>query len=251
MREGTMTAEAILVAHGSPTDPAPQEAAMMALAVRVAMWLPGWRVRGATLACPGSLETAVAAMPGALIYPFFMAEGWFTRTNLPKRLAACGGGGMRQLRPFGADPALPDLLTATARQGAAEAGLTPDATALLLSAHGSKVARSSAEMTEALAETLRGQAGFVRVVTSFVEEAPYLRDAATGLGPAVCLPLFALSAGHVTGDVPEALAEAGFEGALLPPIGAVSGVAPLIAAALERATAGAEAAPDLSTPISA
>lgn len=246
-----MTTEAILVAHGSPADPAPQEAAMMALAVRVAMWRPGWRIRGATLASPGSLEAAVAAMPGALIYPFFMAEGWFTRTNLPKRLAACGGGGMRQLRPFGADPALPDFLRRTARQGAAEAGLSPDRTALILAAHGSQVSRSSAEMTEALAQTLRESAGFSRVVTGFVEEAPHLRDAACGLGPAVCLPLFALSAGHVTGDVPEALAEAGFEGALLPPIGAVADVAPLIAAALQRAATEAAAPPASPTSLSA
>jgi sirohydrochlorin ferrochelatase len=246
-----MTAKAILVAHGSPADPAPQEAAMMALAVRVAMWRPGWRIRGATLACPGSLEAAVAAMPDAMVYPFFMAEGWFTRTNLPKRLVACGGGGMRQLRPFGADPALPDLLAQTARRGAAEAGLLPEQTALILAAHGSQVSRSSAQMTEALAEILRPTAGFARIVTGFVEEAPYLRDAATGLGPAVCLPLFALSAGHVTGDVPEALAEAGFEGVILPPIGAVAGVAPLIADALERARTDAEAAPVLSDSLSA
>lgn len=230
-----MTAEAILVAHGSPADPAPQEAAMMALAVRVAMWLPGWRVRGATLAAPGSLEAAVARMPGALVYPFFMAEGWFTRTNLPKRLAACGGGGMHQLRPFGADPALPGLMVAQARAGAGAAGILSGAATLLLAAHGSRASRSSAEMTEALADRMRREAGFARVVTGFVEEEPFLQDAAKGVGAAVCLPLFALSAGHVTGDVPEALAEAGFQGVLLPPVGAGAEVAPLIAAALARA----------------
>ncbi|MBL4915751.1 cobalamin biosynthesis protein CbiX [Tabrizicola sp. DMG-N-6] len=228
--------QAILVAHGAPADPDPQEAAMAALANRVAASLPGWQIRGATLAAPDALEGAVAALPDALIYPFFMAEGWFTKTNLPKRLNACGGGGMRQLRPFGADPALPDLMITVAGRAAQEAGIAPDRAALLLAAHGSQVSRSSAEMTEALAGLMRERAGFARVVMGFVEEAPFLQDAARGLGPAICLPLFALSAGHVTGDVPEALAEAEFapEGVLLPPIGAAAGVPALIAAALAR-----------------
>ncbi len=209
---------------------------MAALAGRVADLLPGAQIRAATLAAPGALEAAVAEMPDAVIYPFFMAEGWFTKTTLPKRLAVCGGGAMRQLRPFGADPALPDLMIAEAHSAAQGAGIAPDRAALLLAAHGSQVSRSSAEMTEALAGLMRDRAGFARVVTGFVEEAPFLQDSARGLGPALCLPLFALSAGHVTGDVPEALTEAGFapDGILLPPIGAAAGVPALIAAALVR-----------------
>ena len=50
----TPTPSAILVAHGSPADPVPQQAWMQALAVRVRFWLgPGWQVRGTTLAARG------------------------------------------------------------------------------------------------------------------------------------------------------------------------------------------------------
>ncbi len=57
------------------------------------------------------------------------------------------------------------------------------------------------------------------MTTGFVEETPSLADAARDLTPAICLPFFALRAGHVVDDVPAALAEAGFTGPLLPAIG--------------------------------
>lgn len=220
--------EALLVAHGSPADPAPQEAVMMALAVRVAMWLPGWRVRGTTLASPGALEAALERMQAPLIYPFFMAEGWFTGVNLPRRLKAAGKSDLVQLAPFGTDPGLPDLMAAAAGTGAG----------LLIAAHGSKVSKTSSDTTYRMVEKLRAAALFREVRAGFVEEAPFLEDAAKDMGAGVCLPFFALSAGHVAGDVPEALEKAGFEGVLLPPIGEDIGVARLIAAALERGAAG-------------
>lgn len=222
---------ALIVAHGSPADPAPQEAAMQALAVRVAMWLPGWRVRGATLAADGALEAALAGMDAPLIYPFFMAEGWFTRTTLPKRL----GGAGRQLPAFGGDPGMVDLVVRVTEAAALAAGLEPAAAVLLIAAHGSKVSRASANGARALVESVTSRGVFDRVEVGFVEEAPYLADAARDLGAAVCLPFFALRAGHVAVDVPEALALAGFEGVLLPAIGEHGDVAQMIAAALLRA----------------
>ncbi|MFN3647705.1 MAG: CbiX/SirB N-terminal domain-containing protein [Gemmobacter sp.] len=235
---------ALIVAHGAPADPAPQEAALQALAARVQARLPGgWQVMGATLAMPQALEAALAALPAPLVYPFFMAEGWFTGRELPRRLAAAGAGGLRRLAPFGVDPDLPALVARVARDGAAAAGIDPAGATLLLAAHGSKLSRTSAESTHAMAGRMRRESGFARVAVGFVEEAPFLADAARGLGrAAVCLPFFALRAGHVVGDVPEALAEAGFAGALLPEIGAQDATAALIAAALLRAEAEVEAA---------
>lgn len=214
--------EAILVAHGSPADPVPQEAAMQALAVRVAMWLPGWRLRGTTLAMPGALEAALTAMVTPLIYPFFMAEGWFTQTNLPRRLVAAGAADLRQLAPFGTDPDLPDLMAAAAGPGP-----------LLIAAHGSKVSKTSSQTTYQMVSELEAR-GCGPVRAGFVEEAPFLTDVAVEMGGGTCLPFFALHAGHVAEDVPQALAQAGFNGPLLPPIGEDMGVAQLIAKALER-----------------
>jgi sirohydrochlorin ferrochelatase len=219
-----MTQQAILVAHGSPGDPIPQEAAMQALAVRVAMWRPGWRIKGATLAMPGALEAALAGMDLPLIYPFFMAEGWFTKVNLPRRLAAAGRGDVRQLAPFGTDPAVIDLMAAAA----GEAG------PVLIAAHGSKVSKTSSGTTYEMVAAMIAR-GFGPVRAGFVEEAPFLEDVAREMAGGVCLPFFALRAGHVVGDVPDALEAAGFEGVLRPPIGEDIGVAQVIAAALVRA----------------
>ncbi len=199
---------------------------MKALAVRVGMWLPGWQIRGTTLAMPGALEAALGAMQSPLIYPFFMAEGWFTRTNLPRRLAAANAQDLQQLPPFGTDPALIDLIAAA----------LPDHGDVLLAAHGSKVSRTSSDTTYLMARELEAR-GIGPITAAFVEEAPFLVDVAREMGAGTCIPFFALSAGHVVGDLPEALAEAQFDGPLLPPIGEDIGVARLIANALARAAA--------------
>lgn len=229
-----MTQTALIVAHGAPSDPAPQEAALAALAAAVAPDLPGWRVGSATLAMPDALETAVASHPGAVVYPFFMAEGWFTGTHLPERLARAGAPGARILTPFGADPGLVPLIALVARQGATDHGLDPAKTTLLIAAHGSQRSRRSADTTHALVRSLTADAGFAAVTCGFVEEAPFLAEAARLAGPALCLPFFALTAGHVVDDVPEALTTAGFAGPLLPPIGAHAEVPALIARALRQ-----------------
>lgn len=225
--------EAVIVAHGSPGDPVPQDEAMAALGAQVADLLPGWTLRGATLASPGSLPRALDGLAGPMVYPLFMAEGYFTGEVLPRRLKDIPVAA-RQLPAFGTDPALPALIAEAALLGACQGGLILEETALLLAAHGSQVSPASKQATLALAETLAGSLPFRAIVTGFIEEAPFLGDAAGGLGPALCLPLFTLNAGHVLKDVPEALAEAGFAGPVLGPIGAHPAVPRLIAAALAR-----------------
>lgn len=230
--------EALIIAHGAPKDPMPQEAALKALAVRVAMWLPGWQVRGATLAAPGALEAALSGLHAPLIYPFFMAEGWFTRKALPKRLGAAGAGALCQMPAFGTDAGIPALMLEAALTAASAAGLEPHATTLLIAAHGSKGAPASYEITEKVAQILRQQRSFAHVTTGYIEQPPFLAERAAGLGPAICLPFFALRAGHVAEDLPEALAQAGFTGPLLPAIGENAQVARLIATVLARTLKG-------------
>ena len=227
--------DALILAHGFPSDPGPAQRWMQALAVRVALHAPGWRLRGATLAAPGALDEALSVLRRPLVYPFFMARGWFTGREVPRRLALAGHPDLRVLEPFGTDPALPDLVETIALEACAAAGLTPRDTSLLLAAHGSKVSRSSADSTHAMARTLADRGRFAALRAGFVEEPPFLAQAAQGLHPAICLPFFNLRAGHVAQDVPEALAEAGFTGPLLPALGEDARVAPLIAQALIRA----------------
>ncbi|MDM7968975.1 MAG: CbiX/SirB N-terminal domain-containing protein [Paracoccaceae bacterium] len=232
--------DALIVAHGAPADPAPQEEVLQALAAATAPHLPaGWRVRGATLAADGALEAALHGLTDPLIYPFFMAEGFFTGTLLPRRLTEAGATNSRQTAPFGVDPALPDLM---ARVALAAAEGRPEDTKLLVAAHGSKVSRTSADSTHAMVAALGPLTGFNRILAGFVEEAPFLADQARALGAGICLPFFALEAGHVVGDIPEALEEAGFQGPILPPIGQHPEVPALIATALMRAAADHPAA---------
>jgi sirohydrochlorin ferrochelatase len=228
--------DALIVAHGAPADPAPQEVVLQALSSATALHLPqGWRVRGATMAAEGALEAALEGLSAPLVYPFFMAEGFFTGTLLPRRLADAGATEALQTAPFGIDPALPALMARVALEAASGAGIDPAATSLLVAAHGSKVSRTSADSTHAMVTKLGPLTGFGRILAGFVEEAPFLVDQAQELGAGICLPFFALEAGHVVGDIPEAMEEAGFDGPILPPIGQHRDVPALIAQALIRA----------------
>lgn len=228
---------AVIVSHGQPGDPGPQQQAIEELAASVAPLLPGIAVGGATLAMPGAL--AAAADDDCLIYPMFMAEGWFTGSELPRRLARAGAARARILRPFGTDAALPGLIVAQAQQAARAEGWEPMDSTLLLSAHGSQRSQASFTITTALARRIAPH--FARVVTGFVEQQPFVADAAQGLDRAVSLPLFALRADHVLDDLPQALDQAGFTGPRLPPIGLAPEVPGLIARSIGQAAAGQQA----------
>ncbi|MBK4214539.1 cobalamin biosynthesis protein CbiX [Paracoccus caeni] len=221
---------AVIVSHGQPGDPGPQQQAVEQLAGQVASHDPGCEMRGATLAMPGAL--AAACDTDSLIYPMFMAEGWFTRTELPRRLSEAGAAGARIMRPFGTDPALPQLMTAKAHVAAIARGWSPVETTLLLTAHGSQRSQASFTITNHVAALI--EAHFARVVTGFVEQEPFIADAARGLEQAVSMPFFALRAEHVLDDLPTALDEAGFSGPRLDPIGLAPEVPALIAAAIRR-----------------
>lgn len=230
---------ALIVAHGQPSDAAPAEAALGLLAAAVASHLPGWIVRSATLADPDALARAVTGNCG-LVYPMFMAGGWFTSTHLPERLAAANAADWRILAPFGLDPAVQALtvriaLESTERQ-------SPPATEMLLAAHGSFRSTAPSDVAYAMARHLQA-AGLAHVAVGFIDQSPKISAVARTFGKdAVCLPFFAASGGHVTDDLPQALAMGGFSGRLLPPVGLDPRVPGLIARALLAAQRQAPAA---------
>lgn len=230
---------ALIVAHGSPSAPGGPEEVFARLAAEAAALLPGWRVRSATLAAPGALDRACAELPGdaeALLLPFFMTDGWFVSSELPRRVEAAGGAGKtRILPPFGMADEVAALCARRAREGAAAAGIMPAEATLIVAAHGSPSDPRPARATESLAETLRASSGFAGVRTGYVDEEPALVDALKVEGQALCLPFFIGFAGHVESDLPEAVAEAGFAGPVLPPVGADPEAPTLIAEMLRRA----------------
>lgn len=218
-----MTKHALIVAHGQPSDPRPAGAALEALAARVAALLPGWSVGAATLAEEGAIARAVAGLPGGVIFPMFMAGGWFTKVQIPKRLAEVGAEGWVVLEPFGCDPAVHDLCVALVR----EAG----ASEVILAAHGSFKSAVPSDIARHVAGRIAAETGS-RVAAGFIDQEPRLATLAGMSG--VCLPFFAAEGGHVSDDIPAALAKAAFQGRILPPVGLDARVPGIIAAAIAR-----------------
>lgn len=198
--------------------------------MRVAGFLPDWQVHSATLALADRLEQVM--QPGALVYPFFMADGWFTTQVLPQRLS---GIDHHQLPPFGQDPNLPMLAAGLVQQSLAAQNQPARHDSLLLAAHGSARGPKAAAATEAFATRLRPLLPKLQLLTAYIEQDPYLFDVALKMQPHdLCLPFFAQSGDHVIDDIPNALDKAKFRGTLLPALGTAPGVAGLIAQAIQR-----------------
>lgn len=226
-----MRFEALIVAHGSPSDPEPQERFMRRIAERVGARC-GARVVGATLAKPGALEAAVSGMEFPLVFPHFMTDGWFVSTYLQKRLMVAGLAEWKTLTPLGLDALLPRLVERRLSDELAAGSLALGETTLVVAAHGSPSNPRPAEVTFHFSEMLRQSMPFADVRVGFVDETPTLQEAASVEGPAILLPFFAARAGHVLSDLPEALRAASFGGVVLPPIGTWDEVPFLISHAL-------------------
>ena len=214
----------LIVAHGQPSDPAPAELARLAAAV--GNLLPGREVASATLAAPGALAAALARLgAGGVVFPMFMAGGWFTRVHLPGQLKAAGAVNWRVLEPFGCLEAVQNL----AVQVVAESG----AAAAIIAAHGSFKSPVPAAIAGRVAGMVAAQG--LRTACGFIDQEPRLATL-NGFGTdAVCLPFFAAEGGHVVDDIPAALREAGFQGQLLPALGLDPRVPEIIADAVQMA----------------
>ena len=205
----------LIVAHGSPSEPDAQEEALAKLAAEVDAAVPGIRVGGTTLAAPGAFDAAVERLGAPLLYPFFMADGYFVRRVLAEKAAQSG---LTVLPPFGHEPGLIPCIQAALAEHLTSKGWQASETTLLVAAHGSAVSQKNAATTLALTAKLHESLGFANAVAGFVEQEPFLGDVIHDPGQAICLPFFALRAGHYVDDVPEALALAEFSGPVLPPL---------------------------------
>lgn len=230
-----MTRAALIIGHGQPADPAPAESDMQGLARAVQGLLPGWQVEGATLAARGAIGAALGRLKAPLVVPFFIADGLFARQFLPARLKADGAAQLPRLAPFGVWPETAAMAIRILRRATAEMGWTEAGTRLLLAAHGSGRGPLAAAAARRMQAEIRAATGFAESSLGFIEEPPFLAEAARNLGPqAICLPLFVATWGHVRDDLPAALAQAGFRGRVLDPLGCQPEVPGLIAEALRR-----------------
>ncbi|NVO54687.1 cobalamin biosynthesis protein CbiX [Rhodobacteraceae bacterium B1Z28] len=225
---------AIIVAHGQPSDPDPAEMALAAYANQVNMLARGVTVHSATLAAPGKLEAKMDSLPeDSVIYPLFMANGWFVTSALPKRI---GDHNLRILDPLGIDPELPELAADALREALSEKHWEAHSTDLVLAAHGSGRSRNPSFVASTFASELGKTLAFNSIRVGFVEEPPSISEAASGTREqSLCLPFFACTGGHVIEDVPEELESANFRGSLLPVVGELPQIQRQIAKKLRQA----------------
>ena len=159
-----------------------------------------------------ALQKAVQAGPALiLVYPLFMSSGYFVETVLARRIAE---GDLpvpvRVLPPIGLSARLPELLWKRSLEVACLAEFSPENTRLLLTGHGSKIGRRSAQATAQVARQLVTFNVFNKVQTAFLEEPPLLHNQlAADRGPTVIAGLFASDGLHAYDDVPAAIEETG------------------------------------------
>ena len=232
--------DALIVAHGQPSDPEPAEVALAKLAARVQARMPDCRVGSATLAAPGSLEAALEAMgKDSVIFPHFMSDGWFVRTALTKRV---GDRPIRILSPLGLDRQLVPVAARAIADAIQSAGWRSSSTRILLAAHGSENGPAAAASARTFASGLAEALPCAGIDVAFVEEAPFLTDKAEEIdGRTICLPFFAMGGEHVREDVTATLRTAGFTGPILPALGQCPGVAVVIANAMRGECPGVAA----------
>lgn len=173
----------LIVGHGERGGGRGDNAALLALGTDVGCSLKGLgvAVEVAVLNGEPSLTEAMASLATTgcarlVVYPFFMSDGYFTRTRLPQALEAVCHVPWHTLPPFGVDQNLPRLIEQRALAGAEGKPVPARNARLLIVAHGSSKSPASAVATEAIATAIRCGGAFGQVETAFLEETPYLAE---------------------------------------------------------------------------
>ncbi|QWG20329.1 hypothetical protein KMZ68_11075 [Bradyrhizobium sediminis] len=182
---------------------------------------------------------AALTAPRVIVYPLFASSGYFTRDRLVQLLdeANSESRNVEVLPPLGLDPGLPDLVLDRASQVARENGFAPEATSVVLLAHGSRRNSASREATEQVARAIEGRAAFRSVGIALLEERPFLDQAmALVQGPAVVVGMFSGEGMHGASDAPRLIAELNRKDVVYAGvIGNVSGIENLVARAVAEA----------------
>jgi sirohydrochlorin ferrochelatase len=196
-------------------------------------------LKGAPTLEEALLEASRSGAPLIAVYPFFMADGYFTGTVLPGRIEAAGlGSACRILPPFGLDSGLPPLMLAQALDAAATAGFDPQSSRLLVAGHGSKLGPASARATRRAAAAMGRLGGFGSVETAFLEEPPLLEAQLAGNHPPTVVSGFFSGEGlHAGEDVPSAINSCRANAVYCGAIGASDSLPALVQDAILRALA--------------
>jgi sirohydrochlorin cobaltochelatase len=115
------------------------------------------------------------------VVPNFISEGYFTQTVVPRELELNGritkranGQIWKYCEPVGNHPLMTELLLKRARDVAPDAA--PDATSLLIVAHGTDLNENSAVAAKREAEKIRALGKYASVLNVYMEEPPLVSD---------------------------------------------------------------------------
>jgi sirohydrochlorin cobaltochelatase len=224
-----MSGTVLIAAHGSHLDPRSSEpvhrhAATLRRSGRFDRVLTGfWKEEPALCR---SLDGVGADR--VVVVPFFMADGYFTRTIIPRELAQCFAGELCITSPVGLAPGVTDLVAESVRV----AGATASDTVVVLG-HGTPRNETSAAAAACHAAKLAATGEFARVLPLYLDQEPSI----AGFNPAGCpgrlivVPLFVSDGWHVGTSIPDAMASGPMRDAVLTPaVGTLPAAADVIAA---------------------
>jgi sirohydrochlorin ferrochelatase len=138
------------------------------------------------------------------VFPFFMSEGYFTRSAIPTAFADAGPIVLH--RPLGVIPGIVDLIERVGTDAAVRLAPRPEDVTLLLAAHGSSGSADARQAIERHREALSLLSTFAEVRAAYLEEPPMLKGALASLvGPTVVVGLFAGEGLHGGEDMPNML----------------------------------------------
>jgi sirohydrochlorin cobaltochelatase len=143
------------------------------------------------------------------VVPFFMAQGYFANTVIPREMGlrgpvTCTGGRViRYTAPVGAHPRIPDAVVEAAK----EAGATP-AHHLVVLGHGTPADAISSVSAARAAEVISRSQEFRAVSAVYLDEEPSVSTLASLEPPIVAVPLFVAEGWHAGVQLPAATAHA-------------------------------------------
>lgn len=187
-----------------------------------------------------TLEEAVnsALSTGAreiVVYPMFMADGYFNKTVLPQRLGALKPlESFRILPPLGVDARLPAFILDHALTTAKQHRVNPITTRLLIVGHGSQLGPASSISTHTITSFIAQKGIFSCVETAFLEEAEFLEDALQRCPSlTIVLGFFSGDGMHAGDDVPEMISKTGGHAIYAGSIGSLPELAAFIRASID------------------
>ncbi|MBM3554130.1 MAG: hypothetical protein FJX47_01075 [Alphaproteobacteria bacterium] len=187
-----------------------------------------------------------------VIVPHLADDGVYANETIPRRLnltgavTATGGRRLWYTPPLGAHETMVELISRTARRGAAEAGQLPSAVSLILLAHGSRRSEISGATAKAHADRLRARGEFREVVALYLEQEPRAanwEDHVAG-ETVLVVPVLAGAGRHAQDDVPAIFAKRqGRTIAILPPPGEIEDLARAVLDLARKAVLGSTPTP--------